>query len=148
MRSRGAPLWYRLDRAPPLRSAPRRRLCIGSPCNPFAAARSPRDSLSPSARPKSPVCRVGRARIPAVAGCRWHRCRSRPALPKLAVSPTSSDELPCEVLRAEGQEVLRLFADADELDWDAEVLGDADDRSAFGGAVELGYDRAGYTSGL
>ena len=46
-------------------------------------------------------------------------------------------------LRVERLQVVELLADADELDRQAELLLDAEDRAALGGAVELGQDDAG-----
>src|SRR5687768_18575589 len=46
-------------------------------------------------------------------------------------------------VRIEQLQVLRLFADADELHRQVELLLDAEDRAPLGGAVELGQDDAG-----
>jgi len=50
-------------------------------------------------------------------------------------------------LGVEGDEVVDLFAGADEADGQAEFAGDGDDDAAFGGAVELGEDDAGHADG-
>src|SRR2546430_2103361 len=51
-------------------------------------------------------------------------------------------------LGIEDFQVLELLADADELDRQAGLLLDAEDRSSLGGAVELGQDDAGAFDGL
>ena len=50
--------------------------------------------------------------------------------------------------RVEGQEILNLFADADELNRQAEFAGDGDDDATLGGAVELGENNAGRAGAL
>ena len=45
-----------------------------------------------------------------------------------------------ELLRVEGLQVVRLFAEADEFDGQAEFLLDRHHHAAFARAVELGHD--------
>src|SRR3974390_2027769 len=53
-----------------------------------------------------------------------------------------------ELFGGEGLEILGLFAEADELDGDAELTLDGDDHSAFAGAVEFGQHEASERDGL
>lgn len=48
----------------------------------------------------------------------------------------------------EGLDVLRFFADADELDGDVGLVADGDDDAAFGGAIEFGEHNAGDMDGV
>src|SRR6185436_21171235 len=47
-----------------------------------------------------------------------------------------------KLLRVERLQIVRLFADADEFDWQPELLLNRDDHAAFARAVELGDDEA------
>src|SRR6185437_16942382 len=53
-----------------------------------------------------------------------------------------------ELLWVEWLEVVRLFAEADEFDGEAEFFLDGDDHAAFAGAVEFGDDEAGEWDGF
>ena len=52
-----------------------------------------------------------------------------------------------ELFGVEGLQVVRLFAEADELDGHAEFLLDRHDHAAFARAVELGHDETGERDG-
>ena len=56
---------------------------------------------------------------------------------------TSGEDAVDETFRIERSEIVRAFAQADELDGHAELLLHGDDDAALGGAVELGQDHAG-----
>ena len=53
-----------------------------------------------------------------------------------------------ELFRVEGLQVVRLLAEADEFDGQAEFLLDGHDHAAFARAVEPGHDEAGERDGL
>src|SRR5437879_6490598 len=46
-----------------------------------------------------------------------------------------------ELLRVERLQIVRLFAEADEFDWQAQFLLNRDDHAAFARAVEFGDDQ-------
>jgi len=81
-----------------------------------------------------------------------HFPHQRPSAVKIQVSPFVEKlflkQRLSKLLGVEGLQVVRLFAEADELDGQAELLLDGDDHAAFAGAVELGHDEAGERDGL
>ena len=54
----------------------------------------------------------------------------------------------CELFCVEGLQVVRLLAEADEFDGQAEFLLDSHDHAAFARAIQLGHDEAGERHGL
>ena len=56
--------------------------------------------------------------------------------------PLLGDQRPREVGRVERPQVVELLADPDQLDRDAQLVGDRERDPALGGAVELGQDEA------
>src|SRR3954465_14061209 len=65
--------------------------------------------------------------------------RSYPA----AGAPLRAEQRAGEVVGVERPQILELLADADQLDGDAQLIGDGQRDAALGGAVELGEDDAG-----